>query len=203
MPDASATMFKSWRISRNQKRAAETLVLRTASTMKEQVVSTGGRATRAIVRAQDKRIEESPEEKAVNPRGSSCKLSLWILRLQSRSFHGKSFVGRTCVGGDVCGRCMPGRNVHEIHQSRNRRTAVTSVTSRGNGIEMPWIFQVLAAHFWGEIYEFLPELRFKCVTNYLNCGRLYNSSLCIQNINVTVKYSNVFEKMRKRFRYMY
>jgi len=40
--------------------------------MNEQVVSTDGRATRAIVRARDKRIGESPEEKAVNPRGSSC-----------------------------------------------------------------------------------------------------------------------------------
>jgi len=41
-------------------------------TMNEQVVSTNGRATRAIVRVRDKRIGESAEEKAVNPRGSSC-----------------------------------------------------------------------------------------------------------------------------------
>jgi hypothetical protein len=40
--------------------------------MNEQVVSTNGRATRAIVRVRDKRIGESAEEKAVNPRGSSC-----------------------------------------------------------------------------------------------------------------------------------
>lgn len=69
-------MFKSWLISRNQKRATETLVPCTASTMKEQVVSTDDRATRAIVRVQDKRIGESPEEKAVNPQGSSMHVSL-------------------------------------------------------------------------------------------------------------------------------
>lgn len=37
-------MFKTRLISRNQKQAAETLVPRTACTMTEQVVSTGGRA---------------------------------------------------------------------------------------------------------------------------------------------------------------
>lgn len=87
--------------------------------MKEQVVSTDGRATRAIVRVQDKRIGESPEEKVVNPRGSSMHVSLWISRLQSRSFHGKSFVERTCVGDDVCGRYVAARHVHEIYRSRD------------------------------------------------------------------------------------
>lgn len=99
--------------------------------MREQVVSTGGRATRAIVRARDKRIEESPEEKAVNPRDSSCMVSLWISRLQSRSFHGKSFVERENLrptGPDVCGRRVAGRNVYETHCSRERRMAVTNVT---------------------------------------------------------------------------
>jgi len=102
MLDARATMFKSWLISRNQKRAAETLVPRTASTMREQVVSTGGRATRAIVRAQDKRIGELPEEKAVNPRGSSCTFhcesrAYNLARFMANPSSGEPVSGATCV----------------------------------------------------------------------------------------------------------
>jgi len=87
--------------------------------MREQVVSTGGRATRAIVRVQDKRMGELPEEKAVNPRGSSC-----TFHCESRAYNLARFManpssGRTCVGGDVCGRCIAARYVHEIHRSRD------------------------------------------------------------------------------------
>lgn len=68
------------------------------------MVSTGGRATRAIVRFQDKRIVESPEEKAVNPRGSSCAFhcesrAYNLARFMANPSSRKLASGATCVVG--------------------------------------------------------------------------------------------------------
>lgn len=66
--------------------------------MKEQVVSTGGRATRAIMRVQDKRIGESTEEKAVNPRGFSC-----AFHCESRAYNLARFVANPSSGEPASG----------------------------------------------------------------------------------------------------
>lgn len=109
-------MFKTRLISRNQKQAVETLVLRTAFTMKEQVVSTGGRATRAIVRVRA-RIGESPEEKTVNPRASSCAHFIVHLALTISlvSWH---ILRRENLRHDVCGQRTAATR-HQIHRSRD------------------------------------------------------------------------------------
>jgi hypothetical protein len=90
--------------------------------MREQVVSTGGRATRAIVRVQDKRIVESPEEKAVNPRGSSC-----AFHCESRAYNLARFMANPSSGEPASGAtCVAGVR-HEIYRSRDRMV-ITNIT---------------------------------------------------------------------------
>lgn len=65
-------------------------------------ISTDGRATRAIMRVQDKRIGQSTEEKAVNPRSSSCVFhcesrAYKLARFMANPSSGEPASGATCV----------------------------------------------------------------------------------------------------------
>lgn len=69
-----------------------------------------GRTTRAIMRVQDKRIGESTEEKAVNPRGSSC-----VFHCESRAYKLARFMANPSSGEPVsCTTCVVYNTRHEI-----------------------------------------------------------------------------------------
>ena len=104
--------MSGWFISRNQRRTAETLVSRARSQCETSGISARAVAQHVLLCVAMVRIG-NPEEKAVNPRVLLCAFHCAPC-LQSRSFHGKSFVRITCATTCVA-RVNASPLLHEIH----------------------------------------------------------------------------------------